>query len=229
MDRFFLGLFLALFTLPAFALTPCGQDEVERDLGPKLSWTNLMEVNFEMTLPFGVGRQSGEGIICIGIDPSAPEAIKMVLYRDDNGTKRHFTPEELKKTKALLSKDDLPTRIHIAVRNGTLVTLKIDKEQVRNETNSTRYDFRIRFLRNMVRSPNPFSNNDYRQVNLYTELKHENGTCVTRYQDGSKPQTFDEFKFYLKTTAIKEMILYLEGHEQKTVKTKSLSEVEDVW
>lgn len=214
-----------LYAAQTLALTPCGEDRLEKQYGPNLTWTKAINVNFELYLPLGIGHYSGKGVICAGSADPQGHHIEKVTYRDNQGGQKTFTIDELKQTKGLLSKEDIPSPARTAVRNGTIVTLKLEQTKLSEKEAQTRYHFRLRFMRKIVIG---FSANDYRETRFVVVKSHHH-MDLERVYEAKTPIFFDEFEFTLQSTALERMVFREEGYDQKVILTENLRKVDSVW
>ncbi|MBI2519873.1 MAG: hypothetical protein HYV97_05640 [Bdellovibrio sp.] len=196
------------FQVHAGAIAPCGQAPEDK---PEFNWIPLAKVLIHAKV------MNANGIICAGLVPGKVGTVEFINYRDEAGTVRSYTYQELStQRRVLLSQEDIGVDL---IRKGPIMSLHV--VQILTDIVESRYNITLRFLRNLSRLDS--SPNDYRELSLLAKVNKE-GQSDVGLNDNSIQ--FDQFDLFITLgMTINKVSFTKQGQGQGTLETKILPKV----
>ncbi|HAZ13946.1 MAG: hypothetical protein A2X86_08750 [Bdellovibrionales bacterium GWA2_49_15] len=199
-----------MFSIHAFAgpIAPCGQAPEDK---PEYNWVSLAKVIIHAKV------MNANGLICAGLVPGKVGTVDYINYRDEAGTVRSYSYEELStQRRILLSQEDLGVDL---VRKGPIMSLHV--VQTLTDSAESRYNITLRFLRNLSRLDS--SPNDYRELNLMAKINQDNQSEVSLNDNSIQ---FDQFDLFISLgLTINKVSFTRQGQGQGALETKILPKV----
>lgn len=145
--------------------------------------------------------------------------------------KRNVLEINITDYQSYLEKKDVREPINKALRDGPLVTLKLENENTDEGEETKTYRMRVGFMRNMVKDLKPWSKPDFRVDYFSFVMKGNQDRLLEhqcQYQQNKKVVTLDELKFVVNGFNVEELMMFDQGVEQISVPTDSLTKVKSI-